>query len=293
MQKKTAHSRQPANPATCGRDSEFFPTTQSKVLLAAAQGDFQAFCEYYLRPCWREVVLICRQKGLSIADPDDVYQELMLRLLDDGAFGAKAQREDSALRSVRANIPARYLLYRGAHPGTAKFRTYLKRVIENLVLESLRREGRHRRRRVELDLVSPVVEQSLSETYDPRWSDQCVAEAIGLLAKESREATTKGVRRWFKMLRFALADGLSIDQIAQRFDIERSVASRQLAEAKQRLLLHMRRLTGIQDEARIRAVMRRSMRAVQRAFALETEASSRIAPLPTNPRRRSPSEEHA
>lgn len=233
-----------------GSASEHFPSTRTEVLAAAAAGDFREFAARYLRPCWKEVLFACRRRGLYIDSADDVFQELMVRLMQSGRFAAASGRR-SDLETQRGNIPDRYLRARGTAIGSAKFRTYLKGVIANVVLETLRRQRKGHQPPVDLELLVPAIEDSLTLSLDRRWWEDAVGLAAERLATDSRTATTKGTKRLFEVLRLTIVERLPADAIATRFEIDRTGVSRLLASARRQFILHLSALTAIKSEAEL------------------------------------------
>ena len=63
-----------------------FPETDSDILRQAAAGIWEPFFDGYLAPCWQETVTACRARRIPLSDADDLFQELMVRLLRDGRF---------------------------------------------------------------------------------------------------------------------------------------------------------------------------------------------------------------
>ena len=63
-----------------------FPETQASVLLEAASGEWGRFLNEYLRPCWCQIIASCRARRLPLTDADDLFQELVLRLIKEGSF---------------------------------------------------------------------------------------------------------------------------------------------------------------------------------------------------------------
>ena len=90
---KRAQKRQiyPAIPASIADSRAGFPPTDWSLLRQVADGQWEPLLREYLRPCSRETVLICRRKGLELTDSEDVFQELMLRVMQPGKLGAGVQ----------------------------------------------------------------------------------------------------------------------------------------------------------------------------------------------------------
>lgn len=244
-----------------------FPDTQSDVLGEAARGHWDRFLDVYLAPCWREVEIECRRRGVSLADAPDLFQELMLRLLRDGEFkqtfkdfppppGGKDRAEEGP---GRANLPGRYLLYRQLRPDqAARFRTFLKRVIRNILLENQRRIRRLPRSLgavAETEGLEPWVDDSVGESVERWWVGQCMAEAARRLAEEANQARTRGEKRLFEILRRAVVDGASPTTLATTMDLDRSTVSELLGRARHRFLAHLQAVSGIEDLAELKTRM--------------------------------------
>ncbi len=119
---------------TAGGPSDGFSETQTQVLAKAAAGNWGPFFDQYLRPCWREVVIACRSRQIPLPDADDLYQELMLRLLRDAGFTRRIRRvlsQENQDPDFRGNLPARYLKHRELSLRSAQFRTYLSGITRN------------------------------------------------------------------------------------------------------------------------------------------------------------------
>ena len=230
--------------------SEGFPETRTEVLQQAAAGNWAPFLDQYLRPCWREVVIACRRHGIPLPDADDLYQELMLRLLREGGFGPHtrgvlAEKEQDA--DYRANLAGRYLKFRELPLRSARFRTYLKDVIRNLVLEALR--SRRRRPKPLSDQVEsflePWFEQSISQSLDRQWIAGCLVEAAWCLWSESARARTRGQRRLFEVLYLFTVEDRTPADIARQFGLDRTTISGLLTDAKARFMVHLQKAAAI------------------------------------------------
>lgn len=246
LRKPVRHSRPPA--AAAGG----FPETDPGILAEAAAGDFARFFDEYLAPCWREVVIVCRQRGIAIDDADDVLQELSIRIIQSGRFGGAARQAMPRQPNggeFRGNLPARFLKYRELPLKSARFRTYLKQVINHLVLEKAR--DRRRRAAVSLDSsscqIEPWMEESLSRSLDARWLADCLTAAACELRDECRRAATRGQRRLFDVLYRATVGNESPGKIGRDYGVDRTTISGLLTQARERLLALLSQATGVGD----------------------------------------------
>jgi len=246
--KKNEKTTAPAFPP----DPQGFPETQTNVLSTAAKGDWDPFFREYLRPCWQEVVIACRSHHLPIEGADDLFQELMLRLIRDARFGPRTRKTLAGANQdpdFRASLPGRYLKYRELPVQSARFRTLLKSVIHNLVREAVRSA---QRQPAQLDggpgrAWEPSVEQSITRSLDRRWMIDCLAEAAGRLLEESKSARTGGRQRRFDVLFRSTVEGQSPGHIAGEYALDRSTISALLREARTRFAALLGEITGFTD----------------------------------------------
>ncbi len=224
-----------------------FPETQSEILREAADGVWERFLGEYLRPCWREIVLSCRARRILLGDAEDLFQELALRLMKEGWSRDKPGARSPPQPSVRGNLPARYLRHRDEGSGTAKFRTFLKCVIRNLVLERVRQRQRWPQslaaegcRKIETWL-----EETVSEAIDRQWLADCLLLAARHLREESARARTRGKRRMFDLLYRSITLRQSAAAIAREYGVDRSVIAEMLPLARQRFLMLLSQVTEI------------------------------------------------
>lgn len=258
MAKKSKRSGPDA--ATTGNSIDGFPETRTDVLADAAAGEWGPFLEEYLRPCFKEVVIACRSRGMPLSDSDDLYQELMVRLLRDGSFGKEvrdvlAQEDEDP--SFHGNLPARYLKSRTLPLRSARFRSYLKQTIRNLVTDALRK-GRRRPGPLplyELRDVEPWIDQSISRSLEGRWAAQSLAKAARQLRDESARARTAGRRRLFEILYFSAVRGYSAERIAQHFGVHRSTIADLLTKSRTRLVVLLEEITGITESSELKELL--------------------------------------
>ena len=237
-------------------NSELFPPTRSQVLRAAADQDWTAFLAAYLRPCWREVLLVCRKQGVRIDDAHDVYQELLLRLMRPGRIKhATGQDNDQAL--PLGNLPARYLLGKQLGISDARFRTYLKITVVNLVREHLRWQRRRRERQapMEWDELIPAIEQSITLSLDRQRVAAAILQAASDLRDESRSATTKAHRRQYAVLQATIAFGQSPEEIATGLGLSRSTVTGIMTAARARFIEILRARTGMPGRSELKQML--------------------------------------
>lgn len=268
----SAKKKRPASgPGELGSDDEF-PETHTEILAEAAAGNWTRFLDEYLRPCWREIVIACRTRGLPLPDADDLYQELMVRLIRHSRFKPQlrailAQQQQDP--DFRGNLPQRYLKARELPFRTARFRTYLKEVIRNLVLEAIRARRRQPLALAEVDEadLAPWIEGSISRSLDLQWIARCLDEAAGAFWQESARSRTRGKRRLFEMLCLFTLEGQSAAEIAPRFGLDRTTASSLLSEAKARFILQLQRVTGMSDALELKALLADATEQIKAALA--------------------------
>jgi DNA-directed RNA polymerase specialized sigma24 family protein len=230
--------------------ADALPLTDTAVLAAAADGHWKPFFRAYLQPCWREVVIASRRHGIRLADPDDLYQELMLRVIRDAGFGHRVKQALAANDEdpeARGNLLGRYLKYRELPLPTARFRTYLKTVIRNLIRKVVRTERRQPRK---LDthhriVLEPWIEESLTCYLDRQWIIDCLTEVVWQVHRESTSAHTRGKARWFGVLYRSTVKGESPRVTALEYQVDRSTISASLTEARGRFVDCLREVAGI------------------------------------------------
>ena len=225
-----------------------FPETQTAILVRAASGDWEPFFQQYLAPCWREVALACRGR-LPMGDVPDLLQELTVRLLREGrsrpVLGSPAE-------PPRGNIPQRYLARKQLGMASARFRTYLKRVIGNLIEEHARKAKRQIQAQPLPGAVEPATEDSVSSVVDLHWVAACLTDAAQQFRAECESARTRGHQRHFELLYLATAKGLSPPAIAERLGLHRSTVSVDLAAARERFVALLGELSGIADREELK-----------------------------------------
>lgn len=228
-------------------DPAAFPETQTTVLAQAAAGQWEEFCRRYVAACWREVAFACRGRNLPLTESDDLFQELIVRLMKSGP-SRQAEAAD-----VRGNLPARYLKQRGGGPAKAQFRTVLKRVIENLILEQLRA-----RRRAPRSLagdgrdVDLWIEESVGKIVDQQWVAASLIEAARQLLQECLASPTRGKRRWFFILYLALVRRQTAGAMAEQLVLDRTNVAGLLTQARQRFVAILQKLTGIASASELK-----------------------------------------
>ncbi len=253
-----------------------FPETHMSLIIDAAAGEWSPFLREYLRPCWREVLLVCRQWNLPAPDADDLFQELMVRLFQPGSFRLRAAEAIAAVApgtKLKGNSAERYLVYTQAVGKSAKFRTYLKQMILNVVRERVRSRAKSPKQ-LDSETLSgfePEVEQSISRSLDDRWFEDCLAAACDRLFADSQAAKTKGRRRLFELFYSMVVDGDTIEAIAQRLDIHRSALSPYVAQSRNMFIEHLQAVTGIDELPELMALLVQHRQALKTALKATVE----------------------
>jgi DNA-directed RNA polymerase specialized sigma24 family protein len=231
--------------------ADAFPETRTAVLEQAARGEWEKFFGDYLSACWREVVLACRARGCVLDEADDLFQELVVCLMREG------RGREAGPDAERGNLPGRYLRRRRAGDGTARFRTVLKQVIQNVLREHLRRKRRRPLPRGTADADAAWIEASVSEVIDGQWVAAALVRAARQLRAECRAARTRGQRRYFDILYLASAEGLAADAIAGRLELDRTTVAGALTAARRRFVAILQELTGISAKAELKGHLAR------------------------------------
>ena len=278
MGKRRRQTKVPAqSPRRETRSAAEFPETVTLVLREAAAGRWEAFLSTYLRPCWREVVLACQAHQIPLPDADDLFQELMVRLVKDAGFGRRAAEELTRLgedASFHGNLPSRYLKYHELPLRVAKFRTFLKATIRNLVLEMLRQRRREPRSLEEpsLERAEPWIEQSITLGVDRAWYAECVEAAVTQLRDECAQASTKGSRRLLDLLYLTVVERRSTEEIAQCFSVDRTTVAHLLKQARVRLVTLLAAITGTTEPDELKTLVKKSIDDLKRVL-------TRLSPL--------------
>jgi DNA-directed RNA polymerase specialized sigma24 family protein len=233
-----------------------FPETSSKLLAEAAGGDWPRFFAEYLGPCWHEVVCACRQKGLALNNADDLFQELVLRLMRQGS-GRLLNRGNPVVAAPQGNLPARYLENRKRGENTARFRTYLKGVIRNLIQEALRKVKRQPQ---PLGLeeggpLEPWVDSSISVSVDRLVITQGIRLAAESLCRAGQGLDRGPGSRLFPVLYAKLVRGEADAVVAERLGVDRTTVSHDYRVARERFLELLSEFTGIEDMADLKELV--------------------------------------
>jgi DNA-directed RNA polymerase specialized sigma24 family protein len=270
--------RQESAPSISAANS-WYPETQSKILEAAAAGDWQAFLQSYLAPICTDLQRFGKRFGINLTDQDDLRQDLMLRLMTPKMIAEIAQCTAAEPVTTDANLVGRYLTQPGVTFRSGRFRAYLHGVIRNVVLESLRRRANLRHRTVPWDEAefAAAVDESLSHAMDRQWIGHCLDEAACAVRRDAATARSKARRREFEILCLALVDRKSVAEIAQHYGLEENTASGCLRDARERFVQHLERLTGIDHRGQLKqavaAIPDRLVDALSRARAAKTDSS--------------------
>ncbi len=262
--------KRPENTSPAERPSgkSGFPETRTDVLRQAARGEWECFFQAYVQPCWREVVFACRARGLPLEDADEVLQELCLRLMRAGRFRPKSGATEQAAPEFRGNLAARFLHHRSLPLASARFRTYLKRVLQNIVLEAVRKR-RRRPQQLPEDL-EPFVQETVTHSVDRALVRECLYVAAARLKQYSESARTKGRQRLFEVLYRAAVLGQSPGKMSVDLGIDRTTASDLLTQAQNKFLEYLRQYARVRDESELKHLLSGS--AEQIAAALQQAA---------------------
>lgn len=261
----------PSPPQGHTPEGSLFPETQTQVLAHAAQGEWEPFFQNYLRPCWLAVCQECRVWGLQEATAEDLFGELVVRLMRDGRFQREIRTaaDEDQQPAKPQNIPARFLAYRGLPLRQARFRNYLRKVIGNLALEAIR--GAARRPQLaddeRLEQAGAQLEAALGRGLDRKWLLDCLASAAWQLNAESRSSRTRARRRRFHILYFSAVRNQSAGKLAQDLGLDRSTVAALLSEARRRFLGILAQITGISDAAELRDLLQDEASQLQAALA--------------------------
>jgi DNA-directed RNA polymerase specialized sigma24 family protein len=245
-----------------------FPETRTAVLARAAAGDWEQFFRDYLAACWRETRLACRARDLPCAEVDDVFQEMVVRLMKSG----RSRRSDAPNEhGNHGNLPARFLRNRfqvgGPVSHKARFRTVLKRVIENLVLEELRRRRRAPRLLADgAEPVEPWLSESVSAIVEEQWLAACLTQSARRMMMESRAAATRGQRRLFSILHASLVLRKNAATLAQELGLDRTNVAGLLTQARRRLVAILQKTTGIESTSELKKLLARRPEMLPRAL---------------------------
>lgn len=238
----------PPAPASGAPRGAAFPETQTSVLAQAAGGDWDPFFREYLAPCWREIALACRGR-IPVADIPDLFQELTLRLLKMGE-----SRPEGEAAPIRGNIPQRYLARKQLGVPSAKFRTYLKQVIGNLIREQSRANRRQAKSQAPAEL-EPAIEDSIAKSVDRHWVAACLFDAAQRFHAECAAARTKARQRQFELLYEATVNGATPAEIAKKLGLHRTTVTAELGEARERFVAWLAKLSGITDRDELKRLV--------------------------------------
>jgi RNA polymerase sigma-70 factor (ECF subfamily) len=151
---------------------------------------------------------VARRIGLSADLRDDLLQQLGERLF--------VAAEDGTPRIAR---------YSGAGP----LRGWLKAVATRLALDLVRRGPRDKPTD---DLPDEALLARISDSPDVRFEKESDRENVRQAIRASFQRLTQQERN---LLRYALLDGLGIDELARIYQIHRATAARRLVAARDRL----------------------------------------------------------
>jgi DNA-directed RNA polymerase specialized sigma24 family protein len=246
----------------------------SDLLREAAGGDWDRFFREYLAPCWREIVLACRRRHLPLDDADDLFQELAVRLMREGRSRAGPAPSDPAADPPCGNLAQRYLAHQEAGLPGAKFRTFLKKVVQNLILEHLRQKKRGRPPTLDGSdgpRLEPWAEDSISLSVDRRWVACCLEQAARQLHAESQAARTRGQRRLFLVLYLSMVKRWNAERMAQEFGLDRGTVADLVGRARERFVQIVGQVTGIRNREELLAHVKGEPEALIRALSAAGE----------------------
>ncbi|MFO0803081.1 MAG: hypothetical protein U0791_08180 [Gemmataceae bacterium] len=183
----------------------------------------------------REIAIACRGR-IPVGDIPDLFQELTLRLLKAGE-----SRPEGEAAPIRGNIPHRYLARKRLGVPSAKFRTYLKQVIGNLIREQSRANRRQAKPQDPVAL-EPAVEDSISKAVDRHWVAACLVDAAQRFHGECATARTKARQRQFELLYEATVRGATPADLARTLGLHRTTVTAELADARERFVAWLAKL---------------------------------------------------
>lgn len=265
-------------PADSKSNPALFPETHRGLLAAAAGGRWEEFFAVYLRPCWNNLAAACRARGLELNDAEDLFQELVLRLMQSGRFGSETLRkaQEEGLSQFRGNLPARFLRLGELPLQSAKFRTYLKAVTANLLAEELRNRRRRPRQGTpeEEAGLAAWIDDSVGHSLDRMRTAEVLRAAVEQFHRETRAARTRGRRRYFAFLYFLFVAGRSPGIIALRFGLDRSTVAEAIGDAQRRFVEIVQSLCGDDSDEVVRLLTTEPEWAADafRPYAAEVEA---------------------
>jgi len=251
------NSGENAPPSGSGEPSVCFPETQTAILAEAAAGNWDEFLRAYLAPCWREIRITCLSRRIPLDDADDLFQELVLRIIQEGRLKGASSGTHS---DFAANIPGRFLQYREISLRSAKFRTVLKSVVRNLILEYFRDRRRRPKPFAESEAAELVsaVDQSVARSVQRQWLSECLLEAASRLQSQSRLAKTRGKRRLFTVLYRSTVGKEPAEEIADDLHVDRTTISGLLSQARRRFVKLLQEETEIEDSAELKHLVMQS-----------------------------------
>ena len=234
--------------------SDGFPETQTAILAEAAEGKWDRFLAAYLAPCWREIAIACRTRRIPLDDADDLYQELILRLLRDGQLRLAAEQRETVFK---ANVPARFLKYRELTLRSAKFRTVLKSVVQHLILEYYRKKKRLPKPIGDLGdaAFDSVIAESVTSSVARQWLAECLRDSARQLQNESQQATTRGKRRLFEVLFRTIVTKESSAEIAAEWRLDRTTVSELVTRSRSRFVELLQQATEIESISELKEMV--------------------------------------
>ena len=184
-----------------------FQSTLWTLIRGAGQGDeaaLRAFVGRYRDP----VAAYCRRRGFA-ADADDLAQEVLIRLLQDGVL-------------------------RGADPARGRFRSLLLAVTKHVIGNHVERETAQKRG---AGRVEPLADRDLAapapdDDFDREWVAHLVRTALDRLAKERPQ--------YHDALRQFLLEGRTYAEIAKATGCAESDVKNRVFRGKGKLVAFLR-----------------------------------------------------
>jgi RNA polymerase sigma factor (sigma-70 family) len=198
-----------------------FLTTVWTTIERAKKGDKDSI-EKVVKKYSNPLRAFIRNRGLGETDADDILQEVLIRITDEG-FLAKADKMKGKFRSVLLGVTNNVIL---KHYERARA---LKRGgdAKTLSLETLRKES-------DAELNLPAAEQ---EDFNKLWFDYLLKLSLQKLQQES--AASK--KPYYKILQFRIRE-LSYHEIAQQLRMSESDVANYLHYAKKKVYQFAREL---------------------------------------------------
>jgi len=206
--------------------------------------------------------MACRQHGIPLGEEQELFQEFVTRLVSDSGFGPDIRRlleEAQQDPALHGNLAFRYLVSRAICSPSARFRTVLKAVIRNVILEAsrIRRRFPQAQPQEELERRGAWIEHSVDTWLDRQWAADRIVSAMRDFCQACRVAPTRARRRLFEVLYWASKPGESATSVAQRYGLDPSTIADNIRDARLQLADHLQRATGIRNYDELASLLRR------------------------------------